>query len=118
VLSDTQGTQRQGPLAVSIKQETKLAQTAQIHCIKKRDRDNAWERITHVGGVFPSGTRWKQTQEETIREIENREWQFYVEVRGDRVEVVVAVSRYGNKYIKTTNDGDQPNNLLNLPECP
>jgi hypothetical protein len=32
--------------------------------------------------------------------------------------VVVAVSRYGNKYIKTTADGEQPDNLLSLPECP
>ena len=31
---------------------------------------------------------------------------------------VVAVSRFGNKYIKTEADGDQPNNLLSLPECP
>jgi hypothetical protein len=27
------------------------------------------------------------------------------------------VSRFGNKYLKTTSDGDQPNNLLALPEC-
>ncbi|MGO7416641.1 DUF3892 domain-containing protein [Rhizobium ruizarguesonis] len=29
-----------------------------------------------------------------------------------------AKSAAGNKYLKTTADGDQPNNLLSLPECP
>ena len=28
-----------------------------------------------------------------------------------------AVSRFGNKYIKTEADGDQPDNLLALYEC-
>nr|WP_301538770.1 DUF3892 domain-containing protein [Klebsiella pneumoniae] len=31
--------------------------------------------------------------------------------------VIVAVSASGNKYLKTQNDGEQPNNLLSLPEC-
>lgn len=37
---------------------------------------------------------------------------------GRAVDIIVAVSRFGNKYIKTEADGDQPNNLLSLPECP
>ena len=91
---------------------------AQIRCVNKQDRQNPWERITHVGGTNSNGTRWKQTQEQTIREIESREWSFFVEVRGDSVNVVVAESRFGNKYLKTKPDGDEPNNLLSLPECP
>jgi hypothetical protein len=35
-----------------------------------------------------------------------------------RVDVIVAVSAAGNKYLKTTADSEQPNNLLALPECP
>ncbi|HFR4624887.1 DUF3892 domain-containing protein [Klebsiella pneumoniae] len=31
--------------------------------------------------------------------------------------MIVAVSASGNKYLKTQNDGEQPNNLLSLPEC-
>ncbi len=31
--------------------------------------------------------------------------------------VVVAVSRFDHKYIKTEADGEQPDNLLSLPEC-
>jgi len=32
--------------------------------------------------------------------------------------VIVSNSAAGNKYLKTQNDGEQPNNLLSLPECP
>jgi len=93
-----------------------LTQTAQITCINKIDRPNPHERITHVGGFGTSA--WKLTQEDAIGKIERREWNFYVSVRGKSVWVVVATSRYGNKYLKTEADGDAPNNLLSLPECP
>lgn len=92
-----------------------MTQIARISCINKADRMNPYERITHVGGV--GAQHWKITQEDAIGRIERREWQFYVEVRGDRVWVIVA-ERNGRKYLKTQNDGDDPNNLLSLPECP
>ena len=37
--------------------------------------------------------------------------QFYVRVNGAWVWVIVAVSRYGNKYLKTEPDGEQPNKV-------
>jgi hypothetical protein len=90
----------------------------QIMCINKTDRFNAHERIRNCGGIN-NGARWKKTQEEIIREIENKVNQYFVKVGGYReVEVIVATSQRGNKYIKTTEDGEQPNNLLSLPECP
>lgn len=89
-----------------------------IDCIKKSDRFNPHERITHVGGVNRDGGRWRVTQQEAISNIESGNWSFYVErPTGDRVEVIVATSAQANKYLKTTADGDQPNNLLSLPEC-
>lgn len=91
--------------------------TCEIKCINKSDRANPHERITHVGGYGAS--RWKITQQEAIRLIENGEWRFWVKPpRADSVWVVVAISRYGNKYLKTEPDSEQPNNLLSLPECP
>lgn len=95
-----------------------MAQNIQIRCVKKSDRDNAWERITHVGGVNADGTRWKLTQERAIEGSQSGEWKFYTSVEGDSVWVVVARSRFGNLYLKTEADADQPNNLLSLPECP
>lgn len=88
-----------------------------VHCINKREHFNPHERITHIGGFNTPPERWKITQEVAITGIESGKYEFYVEVNGNIAEVIVA-SRNGRKYLKTTNDGDEPNNLLSLPECP
>ncbi len=90
----------------------------QILCVNKSDRNNPHERITHVGGKNGDGTRWRITQVRAIEGIENGEWSFYVSRGGHSVDVIVAKSRYGNKYLKTVADGEQPDNLLSLSECP
>lgn len=83
----------------------------QITCITKNEPKNPSERITHVGG---SG--FYITQEQAIRDIELDSTAYYVSVAGVSVWVVVA-SRNGRNYLKTQNDGDEPNNLLSLPQC-
>lgn len=94
-----------------------MTQTQTIRCINKDDRMNPYERITHVGGTSTEGN-WKITQQTAISYIESNDWAFFVGQGERRVRVIVAISPYDNKYIKTEADGEEPNNLLSLPECP
>lgn len=93
-----------------------MASWSLITCVNKTDRQNPYERITHVGGLEGGG--WRLTQEDVVRRIETNAWEFYTNVRGNRAKVIVAVSRFGNKYLKTESDKGEENNLLSLPECP
>ena len=89
----------------------------EIKCIKKSDRDNPHERILAIGGVNDNGSNWRLSQQDAVAGIESGKYSFHVTVNGKTVKVIVATSRWGNKYIKTEADGDQPNNLLSLYEC-
>lgn len=94
-----------------------MAEQHQIRCITKSDRPNPHERIRFVGGNS-GGQFWKLSQEQAIEGIEAGKWQFFVHPPGgNSVWVVVATSKYGHRYLKTQADGEQPNNLLSLPEC-
>jgi hypothetical protein len=94
-----------------------MASRHEVLCIRKTDRTNPHERITHIGGRNSDGTAWKITHEDAIAGIESDKWTFFVSRSGHTVNVVVAVSRWDHKYIKTEADGERPDNLLSLPEC-
>jgi len=96
-----------------------MAQRVRISCINKTDRHSAHERISHVGGVNADGGRWRLTEQKAIAGIKDGTWSFYVEQpTGHVVNVIIARSPQGNEYLKTEADGEQPNNLLSLSECP
>lgn len=94
-----------------------MATQHEIKCVKKTDRYNPHERIRAIGGINSDGTNWRLSQEDAIKGIEAGKWNFYVAAHGRVVRVVVAISRFGHKYLKTEADGEQPNNLLSLYEC-
>lgn len=92
-------------------------QEVEIKCINKSDRQNPWERITHIWWENYDWSEYWIRQEQAIDYINSKEYSFYVNVWWDRVNVIVSKSRFWNEYIKTENDWDEPNNLLSLNKC-
>jgi len=90
---------------------------ARISCINKTPRYDPHLRISHVGGVNPDGGQWKASENDAIAGIERGEYSFFV-TRGGHTARVIIATHNGVKYLKTENDGLQPDNLLSLPECP
>jgi hypothetical protein len=90
----------------------------EVKCINKTDRQSVHERIKNIGGVNHDGTRWKLSETEAIAGIKRGEWKFYVTKGGNTVWVVIVKTATGHEYLKTQADGEIPNNLLSLPECP
>lgn len=91
-----------------------MSHTWRITCINKSDRHNPHERIRNIGGTESGG--WKLTLDQAIAEIRKGN-KFWVHAGGKSVWVEIA-RHNGHEYLKTEADGDQPNNLLSLPECP
>ncbi|HEU0055252.1 MAG TPA: DUF3892 domain-containing protein [Longimicrobium sp.] len=94
-----------------------MADWHEIRCISRGDGTDTHERVRAVGGTSPSGAPWRLEAEAAIAGIESGRWAFYVNQDNQRVPVVVAVSRHGHKYLKTGADGEEPDNLLSLPDC-
>jgi Protein of unknown function (DUF3892) len=89
-----------------------------VRCIRKADGSSPDARIAGIGGTNEVGVNWRLTQLEAIHAIEAGRWAFYVEQpAGPAVDVIVATTATGAKYLKTTADGDEPSVLLALPEC-
>src|SRR5262245_49030269 len=91
-----------------------MAESWQIACINRTESSAPYERIDRVGG--PEGEGWTLSVDEIVAQIKGNRASFWVEVGGQRVDVIVT-SRSGREFIKTRPDGDSPNNLLSLPEC-
>jgi hypothetical protein len=76
-----------------------------VTCINKTDRENPYERIENIGGAG-----WNRTQQQAIA------YTYGVRLVINSVWVIVATHN-GNKYIKTQNDGIEPNKLLACPNA-
>lgn len=91
-----------------------MAETFRVTCHKPDDSDPD-RRLEGLGG--PSGGGWYRDIDVLISLIENGDQFWTVDTDGNSVWIVVR-SRNGRKYLKTQNDGIEPNNLLALPRCP
>lgn len=89
-----------------------------IRYVGKTESNEPHSRIKNVGGVNNNGTQWNFSQEQIIHDIESGEYQYYVRVDEKPVFVTVAESPEGKKYIKTEQDADHPDTLLDLPGFP
>jgi hypothetical protein len=95
-----------------------MASRIEITCVSKSDNYRAHERILSIGGRTVDGKPWKMSHEGAIRGIEDGKYYFFMTRGSSVLQVVVAISLHGHKYLKTIADDEQPFNLLNLPECP
>ena len=89
----------------------------QIQCVVRTQHLNHDRRLRGIGGVNPDGARWRLSEADAIAAIESGRWSFYVRAAGRDAAVIVAVSKYGSKYIKCAGDPLHPDSLLALPEC-
>lgn len=76
------------------------------------DGYDADQRIDAIGGFG-----WRHMIDEAILYIETGTNSYWTYAAGTRATVIVAKRPNGRKYLKTTADGVEPNNLLNLPRC-
>lgn len=95
-----------------------MATRVQIRCITQGQGSGAHQRITHVGGINPDGRRWRATVAQAIAWIRDGTYAFFVGEAPRAVDVIIARTSSGFEYLKTVADGELPNNLLALPECP
>jgi hypothetical protein len=94
-----------------------MADRVRIDCVTRTQRSGPHERISEVGGPNTNGGRWKLQQGQAIAGIDSGKWTFHVEHPAAHAAAVIIATRLGKRYLKTTADGEQPDDLLALPEC-
>jgi len=95
-----------------------IRQTLRVDCVVRTDRVSPHHRIRAIGGRSRDGQAWRLSEDAAIVAIEQERASFYVEwPRGRRIDLVVGQG-LGKTYLKTENDGESPETLLSLPDCP
>ena len=86
-----------------------------VSCTQKHEKH---EGIISLGCYGQGNTVHKFSEAEVIDRIENRGDTFYSERPDGHVAEIEVAKREGQKYLKTKPDGERPNNLDWLPDCP
>ncbi len=88
------------------------------HRVTCSTKSKPHECISHLGCHTTTNVYLYLSEAEVIRRIESHADTFYVERPSGHIVEVVVAERGGKKYLKTEADGEKPDNLLALPECP
>jgi len=86
-----------------------------VSCTEKLEKH---EHILSLGCYGLGNAFHRFSEEEVIRRIESGEDSFYSERPDGHVADIIVFVRDGEKYLKTKPDGQRPNNLDWLPDCP
>ena len=94
-----------------------MAIVLKVKWVDQVDELDPCQRIRQIGGEAGS-LQWKHSHAQAVQSIERGQFHYYVEKNSRAVKLEVGLSQSGRKYLKTPEDGDQPQFLLNLPETP
>lgn len=86
-----------------------------VDCTTKLEKH---EHIVSLGCYGPGNSFHNFSEAEVITRIENNTDTFYSERPDGHVAEVIVETRLGEKFLKTKPDGERPNNLDWLPDCP
>lgn len=86
--------------------------------VDKGSSSNPAERVLSIGGINAIGNTWKLSQQQAIIGVDSETWEYFIKKGDKTLNIKVAQSSTGNKYLKTEEDGEQPENLLSLPDFP
>lgn len=91
-----------------------MTEQYQVTCHTPDDADPD-RRIEGLGG--PSGGGWYRDIDFLIAGIEAGTYRLWTTDTNGRAVWIEVATRNRRKYLKTTSDGIEPNNLLALPRC-
>ena len=95
-----------------------MAERHRVACATTSDSTEPEHRIVRIGGTNTVGVKWRLTQDEAIDGIEGGRWDFFVVQRHGRpIDVVIARTPSGTKYLTTAGADDDQAELLHLPAC-
>lgn len=90
-----------------------------VTCVQRSDSADPHARIVAVGGRDGRGEPFRMTHEEAVDAVRHgRHYLWFEHPEGHETKIVVARGAFSHYYLKGEVDLDQPDSLLELPDCP